>query len=66
MLLKGVAEEDCEFVASLSIVLVVLLRFGRLCALRGARCFGAVRCAWSAFLAPSKLASTYGLDVCKS
>ena len=66
MLLKGAAEEGGEFVASLSLVLVVLLRFGRLCALRGARCFGAVRCAWSAFLAPSKLASTYGLDVCKS
>jgi hypothetical protein len=47
----GVAEEGGEFVASLSLVLVVPVRFGRRCARRGARCFGAVRCVREAILA---------------
>ena len=65
MFFKGVAEEGGEFVASLSLVLVVLLRLGRRCARRGARCFGAVRCARAALLAAPEWASTNGLDVCK-
>ena len=51
MLLKGVAEEGGEVVASLSLVLVVLLGFVRRCALCGALCFGAVRCARAVLLA---------------
>jgi hypothetical protein len=43
MFLKGVAEEGGEVVTSLSLVLVVLLRFGRRGARRSARDVGAVR-----------------------
>ena len=66
MLFEGVAEEGDVFMSSLMLVLVVLLGFGRRCALRVARGVVDVRWIQSSFLATSKLASTNGLDVRKS
>jgi hypothetical protein len=65
MFLKGVAEEGGEVVTSLSLVLVVLLRFGRRGARRSARDVGAVRWIRVSLLGTPKLASTDGLDVRK-
>jgi hypothetical protein len=65
MLFKGVAEEDCEFVAPLSIVLVGLPGFDRRGARRGARGVIDVRWIRVSLLGTPKLAIIYGLDVCK-
>jgi hypothetical protein len=65
MLFKGVAEEDGEVVAPLSLVFVVLLRFDRRCARDSARGVSAVRWIRVSLLGAPKLAGTDGLDVRK-
>jgi hypothetical protein len=65
MFFKGVAEEGGEFVAPLSLVLVVLLGFDRRGARRGARGVGAVRGIRVSLLGTPKWASTDCLDVRK-
>jgi hypothetical protein len=65
MFFKGAAEEGGEFVAPLSLVLVVLLGFDRRGAQRGARGVFAVRWIRVSLLGMPKLASTYGLNVRK-
>ena len=65
MFFKGVAEEDCEFVAPLTFVLVVLLGFDRRGARHGARGVMAVRWTRVSLLGTPRLASTDCLDVRK-
>jgi hypothetical protein len=66
MFFKGVAEEDCEFVAPLTFVLVVLLGFDRRGALRVTRGVSVVRWILVSLLGTPKLANTDSLDVRKS
>ena len=65
MLFEGVADKDDVFMASWTLVLVVLLGFDRRCARRGARGVSAVRWIRVSLLGTLKLASTDGLDVRK-
>jgi hypothetical protein len=63
--LQEVAEEDCEVVAPLSFVLVVLLRFDRQCARGSARGVGTVRWIPVLLVGAPKLTGTDSLDVRK-
>jgi hypothetical protein len=65
MFFKGVAEEGVEFVAPLSLVLVVLLGFDRRGAWLSARGVRTVRWIRVSLLGTPNLASTDGLDVRK-